>query len=158
MAAEAVPTEADLDVALPPDQDDYPTVLGVPLNRVLTIARGPINVMAGTVAAYLLVHVHFLGLFHLQHDGLAAGIAQGLVWLSTAILTDRGLAQWVSGHHLDMRLKAQAKQPVVEAVVPAFTPQVTPPPEAHPDGAVYDPDAAAPEGAVAAKPGYTQGS
>lgn len=92
----------------PPLQDDYPTFLGVPLNRVLTIARGPINVIAATVASWLLVHVHFLGLFHVQHDGLSAAIAQGVIWVVTAILTDRGIAQWVKGHHIDMTNRARA--------------------------------------------------
>lgn len=82
--------------------DAAPKILGIPLNRILTIARGPINVVAGTVATWLLVHVHLLGLFHLQHDGLSAGIAQGVVWLATAILTDRGIAQWVKGHHIEL--------------------------------------------------------
>src|SRR4051794_17022436 len=84
------------------DQDDYPTFLGWPLNRVLTIFRGPINIAAGTLASWLLVHVHLLGLFHTQQDGLATGIAQGLVWLATAVLTDRGIAQWVKGHHIEL--------------------------------------------------------
>lgn len=87
--------------------DDYPTFLGVPLNRVLTIARGPINIVTATLASWLLVHIHLLGLFHVQHDGLAAAIAQGFVWALTAILTDRGIAQWVKGHHIELQVAGE---------------------------------------------------
>lgn len=126
-----VPSEEELEAAMPPDPDDYPTFLGMPLNRVLTIARGPINVAAGSVASWLLVHVHLLGLFHLQHDGLSAGIAQGLIFLLTAVLTDRGIAQWVKGHHIALEAQslvaAAAAQPV----------QVTPPAGAFTPGSPY---------------------
>jgi hypothetical protein len=82
--------------------DQTPTILGIPLNRILTIGRGPINLAASSVATWLFVHVHFLGLFHVQHDGLSTAVAQGFVFLLTAVLTDRGLAQWVKGHHIEL--------------------------------------------------------
>lgn len=89
--------------------DEAPTVLGIPLNRILTIGRGPINLAASSIATWLFVHVHFLGLFHMQHDGLSTAIAQGFVFLLTAVLTDRGLAQWVKGHHIELSVASEVQ-------------------------------------------------
>lgn len=152
MAADTTgPTSDQLDHALAvaaaqTDPDALPVYFGVPLNRLLTIARGPINVAAGTLASWLLVHVHLFGLFHLQHDGLSASIAQGIVWLATAILTDRGIAQWVKGHHLDMQNKSQelaaALAPLPPATaLPALADAIGGV-QGHPEGDHYDEAAA----------------
>jgi hypothetical protein len=136
-----------------PDPDEVPTFLGVPLNRILTIGRGPINVAAGTIASALIVHVHILGLAHVQHDGLSAAIAQGIVWIATAVLTDRGIAQWVKGHHLQMEVQGQERVALARSAAMPFTLSTNDPSTAatavvvaqsgHPDGDVYDPTAAA---------------
>jgi hypothetical protein len=57
------------------------TILGVPLNRVVAFLGPYISVASGVAASWLLVNVHLLGLFHVQHDGLASAIAQGAVLL-----------------------------------------------------------------------------
>lgn len=93
------------------------TFLGIPLNRILTIGRGPINVVSASLATWLIVHVHILGLAHVQHDGLATGIAQGIVWVVTAVLTDRSIAQWVSGHHIQLHGASIERPKLLESSV-----------------------------------------
>jgi hypothetical protein len=88
--------------------DQTPTFLGFPLNRIITFVGPYISVGAGAVASWLLVHIHFLGLFHLQADGLATGIAQGVVLVLTALLSWLGQQQWLKGHHIEIAARQGA--------------------------------------------------
>lgn len=82
-----------------PDPIDSVTeIAGVPLNRIVAFVGPYASLVSGAVASWLLVHVHVLGLFHFQHDGLASGIAQGIVFLVTALLTWAGHSKWLTGH------------------------------------------------------------
>jgi hypothetical protein len=123
------------------DPDEVPTVLGIPLNRILTIGRGPINIVAASLASWLLVHVHALGLFHVQHDGLSTAIAQGVVWIVTAILTDHSLAQWVKGHHVAMQAQAAIHAAAVSSIQAGEAAQLN----ASAGHEPYDPEAASVE-------------
>jgi hypothetical protein len=71
-----------------------------PLNRVIAFFGPYISIAAGAIASWLLVHVHLLGLFHLQPDGLSTAIAQGTVFLLTALLTWAGHSKWLTGHQI----------------------------------------------------------
>lgn len=79
-----------------------PKFLGIPMNRILTFAGPYISLGSGAVASWLLVHVHLLGLFHFQRDGLATGITQGVVLLLTAALSWLGQRAWIKGHHIEL--------------------------------------------------------
>lgn len=50
--------------------------------------------IAGAVATWLVVHVHFLALFHLPAGSVAQSVASVLVFAVSA-----GLA-WLTGHHI----------------------------------------------------------
>jgi hypothetical protein len=82
------------------------TILGVPLNRIVAFLGPYISVASGVAASWLLVNVHLLGLFHVQHDGLASAIAQGAVLLLVSGLTWLGQSKWLTGHHIYMTLKS----------------------------------------------------
>jgi hypothetical protein len=71
-----------------------------PLNRIIAFFGPYISIVAGALASWLLVHVHVLGLFHLQHDGLSTAIAQGTVFLLTALLSWAGSSKWLTGHQI----------------------------------------------------------
>jgi len=77
-------------------------IFGIPLNRIVAFVGPYISVASGLVAAWLLQHVHLLGLFHLQHDGLAAAIAQGLIFGLVTIITWLGHSGWLKGHHIQL--------------------------------------------------------
>lgn len=99
--------------------DTTPTFLGFPLNRIVTFVGPYISLGSGAVASWLFVHVHLLGLFHLNSTGLATGIAQGVVLLLTAGLTWLGQQQWLKGHHIEIATNSPAAQAaVVEKVTP----------------------------------------
>jgi hypothetical protein len=80
---------------------------GFPLNRIVAFFGPYIAIGSGILASWLLVHIHLLGLFHLQHDGLASAIAQGLTLLLVSLLTWAGQSKWLTGHHIAMTLAAQ---------------------------------------------------
>jgi hypothetical protein len=80
----------------------------LPFNRIVAFAGPYISVASGALASWLLVHVHLLGLFHVPPRGLATGIAQGAVFLLTALLTWAGHAKWLTGHHLMLAHSTQA--------------------------------------------------
>lgn len=88
--------------------DVVPTLLGFPLNRIIAFVGPYVSLGAGALASWLLVHVHLLGLFHLQQDGLATGIAQGTVLILTAVLSWLGQQQWLKGHHIEIAARAGA--------------------------------------------------
>ncbi len=73
-------------------------IAGVPLNRIVAFVGPYVATLSGIAAAWLLVHVHFLGLFHLQQDGLATGIAQGVIFLLVTLITWLSHQKWLTGH------------------------------------------------------------
>lgn len=91
-----------------------------PLNRVIAFFGPYISIAAGALASWLLVHVHVLGLFHVQHDGLSTAIAQGSVFLLTALLAWAGHSKWLTGHQILLQQGVAAAGPVPAAdVLPA---------------------------------------
>lgn len=74
-----------------------PTVLGVPLNRVVAFGGPYIAIASGAVADWLLVHVHFLALFHTTHTQLASAVTQVAVFATTAVLVWLGHQKWLEG-------------------------------------------------------------
>lgn len=82
--------------------DDQPAIFGIPFNRIVTFAGPHISWLSGVIATWLLVHVHFLSLFHFQQDGLATGIAQGVVFVLVTAVTWLGHQKWIEGHHIEL--------------------------------------------------------
>lgn len=145
------PTEEELAAAADaasgagdPLSEDVPTLLGIPLERILTIGRPFINTAAATVATWLTVHVHFLALFHASNAQVSSAVEQLVIWVITAIFTDRALAQWVDNLIKHRATKAQLHAAIVQAFqtpVPAsLTPGGTYSPEENPAGEVLTPE------------------
>jgi hypothetical protein len=76
---------------------EVPTLFGIPLNRVVAFGGPYIAVGSGVVADWLLVHVHFLSLFHVTHNSLASAVAQGIVFGLTALIVWLGHQKWLDG-------------------------------------------------------------
>jgi hypothetical protein len=102
----------------------------LPLNRVVAFAGPYISIASGAVASWLLVHVHLLGLFHLQKDGLATGIAQGVVFALTALLAWAGHSKWLQGHQLMLQQAATAAAGFAPGASVATVPGADVPPAA----------------------------
>lgn len=83
-------------------KDTEPRLLGIPFNRIVAFLGPYIALTSGAVADWLLVHVHLLGLFHFQHDGLATGIAQLIIFTLAAGITWLGHQTWLKGHHIEL--------------------------------------------------------
>jgi hypothetical protein len=78
--------------------DDTPTLFGFPLNRIVAFCGPYIAVLSGAAADWLLVHVHFLSLFHTTHTTVAGAITQVVVFGVTALLTWLGHQKWLDGY------------------------------------------------------------
>jgi hypothetical protein len=108
-----------------------------PLNRVIAFFGPYISIAAGALASWLLVHVHVLGLFHVQHDGLSTAIAQGAVFLLTALLAWAGHSKWLTGHQILLQQSVVAAGAAPAAVpVPVPAAAGAPPPgpdDVHPE-------------------------
>lgn len=72
----------------------------IPFNRIVAFIGPYVSVASGALASWLLVHVHALGLFHIQQDGLSTAIGQGSIFLVTAVLAWAGQSKWLKGHHI----------------------------------------------------------
>lgn len=113
-----------------------------PLNRLVALLAPFVSTAAGTVASWLLVHVHLLGLFHFQHDGLAAGIAQGAVFVLVTAITYAAHHKWLDGWSKWERMIAfigtgpSLPMTLVEAPQPDIGPPVG---GDRPEGVVDDP-------------------
>lgn len=67
-----------------------------PVNRVVAFLGPVIAIVAGTVADWLLVHVHVLGTFY-DRDQVSRTVAQIVIFGLTAVLVWAGQAKWLSG-------------------------------------------------------------
>ena len=112
-------------------------------NRIVAFLGPYVAIASGAIADWLLVHVHFLGLFHVGHSQVAGIIAQvavfGLTALATLVLHNKWLSGWIAheshlftGAQLDAERHAEAD--VVVSPVPfdqGATQEHEPPPEAY---------------------------
>jgi hypothetical protein len=78
--------------------DAEPKLFGFSLNRIVAFGGPYIAVASGAVADWLLVHVHFLSLFHTTRTTLAGAITQVVVFGVTATLTWLGHQKWLEGY------------------------------------------------------------
>jgi hypothetical protein len=69
----------------------------LPVNRIVAFAGPYIAVVSGALADWLLVHVHFLGIFHTTKTSIASMLTQGLVFALTSILVWAGHHKWLTG-------------------------------------------------------------
>ena len=105
-----------------------------PLNRIIAFFGPYISIAAGALASWLLVHVHVLGLFHLQHDGLSTAIAQGTVFLLTALLAWAGHSKWLTGHQILLQQGVAAAAAFGDGTAGGAAVAVPPgPDEVHPE-------------------------
>ena len=96
-----------------------------PLNRVIAFAGPYVAIISGALADWLLVHVHFLGIFHTSKSSITTWLTQGLVFGLTAILTWAGHHKWLDGW-----------QKYETAVAPEYT---AGPGDQQPPSGEYDP-------------------
>lgn len=122
----------ELDGAMADNSGDEPVF---PINRVVTIAAPIISTLAGSIAAWLLVHVHFLGLFHFTQGQLSTGVAQLIVFGLVAALTYAAHHKWLTGWQ-----KWEQGILEIQKVAPEVAPMIT-----HPAGDEYDEKAAVAE-------------
>lgn len=106
--------------------DDQPEVAGIPFNRLVAFAGPYISIAAGVLASWLLVHIHFLGLFHVQHDGLSTAIVQLVVFALTTGVTWAGHQKWLTGHHIQIAALAAAVEHVTTEETSAAADFATP--------------------------------
>jgi hypothetical protein len=69
----------------------------LPINRIVAFAGPYISILSGALADWLIVHVHFLSLFHTSTSSITSWLTQGLVFGLTAILVWAGQQKWLSG-------------------------------------------------------------
>lgn len=82
---------------MPDEGLDQPTF---PLNRVVAFLGPYVAVASGAVADWLLVHVHFLALFHTTHNQIASAISQVLVFGITTLVVWLGHQKWLEGYQV----------------------------------------------------------
>lgn len=137
-----------------------------PLNRLVAFLGPYVAIGSGVVADWLLVHVHLLATFHVNHDRLASALAQVAVFAVVTLVTWAGHHKWLSGNQqwesLAMRLliaqtNAQTgaplnpSPPVGDLPVDAIdVPEVQAIEGGHPDGE-YDPAEFGPTGGIGGK-------
>lgn len=78
--------------------EDTPSLLGLPLNRVIAFAGPYIATASGVIATWLITHIHILATFHVGNNDLAQAIAQGLVFLVVTGVTWLGHQKWLDGY------------------------------------------------------------
>lgn len=87
-------TEDSVDV-LP----DVPTILGVPLNRIITFVGPYVALVAGVIATAIISSLHVTVI---PHDQLATGIANVIAFAVSSGLVWLGQQQWLKGHHIQL--------------------------------------------------------
>lgn len=68
-----------------------------PVNRIVAFLGPFVAVIAGGLADWLLVHVHFLSTFHVEAGTLANTITQLVIFVVTAGLIWLGQHKWLDG-------------------------------------------------------------
>jgi hypothetical protein len=68
-----------------------------PVNRIIAFAGPYIAIVSGALADWLIVHVHFLALFHTSKSDVTGLLTQALVFGLTSILVWIGQSKWLSG-------------------------------------------------------------
>lgn len=74
-----------------------PTLFGFPLNRIVAFLGPHISWLAGLLATWLVVHVHFLGLFHVTGSRIAYVLAQLGTFAVVTLVTWLGHQKWLDG-------------------------------------------------------------
>jgi hypothetical protein len=131
-----------------------PAATPFPLNRLVAFLGPYLAIASGTVATWLLVHVHALATFHVNHDHLASALAQVAVFAISTLVVWAGHHKWLSGwQQWESRIaRASTAATLLSSVSMSETMAAT---GNHPDGSDYDPAEFGPDGAVADKPGLS---
>ncbi len=76
----------------------------IPLNRFITFFKPYINLIAAGISAWIIAKLNVLSIPGLGENGdqLTAGIAAGLTFLVTTIITQLGDNKWLKGHHIQI--------------------------------------------------------
>src|SRR4051812_46755672 len=73
-----------------------PTLFGFSLGRIVAFLGPHVAWLSGALATWLIVHVHFLALFHVGQSVVAQVIANGLVFGITTLVTWLGAQKWLT--------------------------------------------------------------
>lgn len=76
-----------------------PTILGIPLNRIITFAGPYISLAAGALATWIISALHIT---LIQHDELATGIANFAAFGLSSALIWLGQRAWLKGHQIQL--------------------------------------------------------
>jgi hypothetical protein len=82
------------------------TLLGLPINRVVTFIKPLFNLFAGGVAAWLVAKVNILGILGIGQDEIQNQVATGLAFLVTTGLLQLADLKWIKGHHIELENEA----------------------------------------------------
>lgn len=80
--------------------------MNIPFNRLVAFLGPYIAIASGAISTWLLVHVHFLALFHVTQTQVGSAISQVLVFGVTTTVTWLGHQKWLQGHHVQMQAEA----------------------------------------------------
>jgi hypothetical protein len=69
----------------------------IPINQVVAFLKPYLNMAASALAAWLLVHVHALGLFHITQDKLAGWVVAGVIFVVTFLAQEAKDHHWLKG-------------------------------------------------------------
>ena len=95
---------------------------GLPINRIVAFAGPLIAVVAGAVADWLFVHLHFLGNFP-NREATAGWVSNVAVWGLTSLLVWLGESKWLDGWQ---RFEVRAYDVIAEARAAEAVPPVNP--------------------------------
>jgi hypothetical protein len=125
-----------------------------PLNRIVAFLGPYLAIASGVVADYLLVHVHLLATFHVNHNGLASALSQVAIFAITTLVVWAGHHKWLTGwQHWESSLgRAQMISSIGMAPASVGMTETMAATGNHPDGD-YDPAEFGPDGSVKGKPG-----
>jgi hypothetical protein len=76
-----------------------PTILGIPLNRIITFVGPYISLAAGVVATWIISVLHVT---QIPHDQLATGITNFLAFVLSSGLVWLGQRAWLKGHQIQL--------------------------------------------------------